>query len=108
MVLEIRDKKKEVLLILFSEDLATYSMESLKNDLEEILEVVIDEFSVVLRLAGIKNISLEYLYSILSFSKSLLSIQSRLFLEVESELSIQLLDLGLGSLVYSIEEIPLD
>jgi hypothetical protein len=108
MVLEIRDKKKEVLLILFSEDLATYTMESLKNDLEEILEVVIDEFSVVLRLSGIKNISLEFLYSILSFSKSLLSIKSRLFLEVESELSIQLLDLGLGSLVYSIEEIPLD
>lgn len=108
MVLEIRDKNKEVLIIFFSEDLASYSMESFKQDLEEILEVVIDEFSVVLRLVGIKDLSLEFLYSILSFSKSLLSMQSKLFLEVESELSIQILDLGLGSLVYSIEEIPID
>jgi hypothetical protein len=108
MVLEIRDKNKEVLIIFFSEDLASYSMESFKQDLEEILEVVIDEFSVVLRLVGIKDLSLEFLYSILSFSKSLLSMQSKLFLEVESELSIHILDLGLGSLVYSIEEIPID
>ena len=108
MVLEIRDKNKEVLIIFFSEDLTSYSMESFKQDLEEILEVVIDEFSVVLRLVGIKDLSLEFLYSILSFSKSLLSMQSKLFLEVESELSIHILDLGLGSLVYSIEEIPID